>query len=170
MKDDYIYTPSTTDITIRWRKLYNYIPASEQPFYQNKWKEFRDLVGRTLEDVNPDKPMEVFGREWKNHVTKIEKNWRKKIREEDTIARIGGDEFTVFLTNIPSENFAIDKAKLLISKINEIELKKGNFVGCSVGLAFSTTDKSYDQLFKKADTALYEAKSAGKNIYKVYEK
>lgn len=36
-----------------------------------------------------DKPMEVFGREWKNHVTKIEKNWRKKIREEDTIVLTG---------------------------------------------------------------------------------
>lgn len=95
---------------------------------------------------------------------------RSCFRKDDYVSRIGGDEFTVFLTNIPSENFAIDKAKLLISKINEIELKKGNFVGCSVGLAFSTTDKSYDQLFKKADTALYEAKSAGKNIYKVYEK
>ena len=65
MDKEYVYTPSTTNIEIRWRKLYNYIPASEQPFYQNKWKEFRDLVGRTLEDVNPDKPMEVFPFKWK---------------------------------------------------------------------------------------------------------
>lgn len=65
MKDDFIYTPASTDITVRWRKLYKYIPASEQLFYQNKWKEFRDLVGRTLEDVNPDKPMEVFPFKWK---------------------------------------------------------------------------------------------------------
>jgi hypothetical protein len=63
---NYIYTPSTTDITIRWRKLYNYIPASEQLFYQNKWKEFRDLVSRTLNDVNPEKPkMEVYPFTWK---------------------------------------------------------------------------------------------------------
>ena len=44
MKDDYIYTPSTTDITIRWRKIYNYIPASEQPYYQAKWKQFREMM------------------------------------------------------------------------------------------------------------------------------
>lgn len=32
-----------------------------------------------------DKPMDVFGREWKNHVVKIEKRWKKKIKPEDTV-------------------------------------------------------------------------------------
>ena len=36
-----------------------------------------------------DKPMDVFGREWKNHVVKIEKNWRKRICEEDTVVITG---------------------------------------------------------------------------------
>ncbi|MDY4971834.1 MAG: metallophosphoesterase [Lachnospiraceae bacterium] len=36
-----------------------------------------------------DKPMDVFGREWKNHVIRIEKNWRKRIREEDTVVITG---------------------------------------------------------------------------------
>lgn len=36
-----------------------------------------------------DKPMDVFGREWKNHVVKIEKNWRKQVREEDTVVITG---------------------------------------------------------------------------------
>lgn len=36
-----------------------------------------------------DKPMEVFGREWKNHVAKIERNWRKRITERDTIVLTG---------------------------------------------------------------------------------
>jgi len=35
-ENNFIYTPSSTDITIRWRKLYNYIPASEQASYQNQ--------------------------------------------------------------------------------------------------------------------------------------
>ena len=52
-KNEYIYTPSSTDITIRWRKLYNYKPASEQLSYQNKWKAFRALCERTLDDVEP---------------------------------------------------------------------------------------------------------------------
>lgn len=65
MKDDYIYTPSTTDITIRWRKLYNYIPASEQPYYQAKWKQFKELMSRTLDDVNAEKPLEIYPFKWK---------------------------------------------------------------------------------------------------------
>jgi len=51
--NSYVYTPSSTDITIRWRKLYNYIPASEQACYQKKWKDFRALCERTLDDVEP---------------------------------------------------------------------------------------------------------------------
>lgn len=51
--NSYVYTPSSTDITIRWRKLYNYVPASEQACYQKKWKEFRALCERTLDDVEP---------------------------------------------------------------------------------------------------------------------
>lgn len=36
-----------------------------------------------------DKPMDVFGSEWKNHVKKIEKYWRKQIRAEDTVVITG---------------------------------------------------------------------------------
>jgi len=56
----YIYTPSSTDITIRWRKLYNYVPASEQPRYIKKWAEFREMMNRTLNDVEVPKPEGVL--------------------------------------------------------------------------------------------------------------
>lgn len=36
-----------------------------------------------------NKPMEVFGREWKNHAAKIEKNWRKRVHETDTVVITG---------------------------------------------------------------------------------
>ena len=36
-----------------------------------------------------DKPMDVFGSEWKNHVRRIEKNWHKRISEEDTVVVTG---------------------------------------------------------------------------------
>ena len=56
----YIYTPSSTDITIRWRKLYNYVPASEQPRYIKKWADFREMMNRTLNDVEMPKPEGVL--------------------------------------------------------------------------------------------------------------
>ena len=48
--NDYIYTPSSTDITLRWKKQYGYVPASEQEVYKKKWAEFRATFARTLED------------------------------------------------------------------------------------------------------------------------
>lgn len=36
-----------------------------------------------------DKPMDVFGREWKNHVSRIEKNWHKRVKEDDTVVVTG---------------------------------------------------------------------------------
>lgn len=66
MTNDFIYTPSTTDITIRWRKLYNYIPASEQAQYQKKWKDFRALAEKTFDDVIPKQTnIDVYPFKWK---------------------------------------------------------------------------------------------------------
>ena len=35
------------------------------------------------------KPMDVFGQEWRNHVKKIEKYWKRKVRREDTVVLTG---------------------------------------------------------------------------------
>lgn len=45
-----------------------------------------------------DKPMDVFGPEWKNHVTKIEHHWRKKIKETDTVVITGDHSWGSNLT------------------------------------------------------------------------
>ena len=47
---DFIYTAASTDITIRWRKIYGYVPASEQEFYKKKWADFKAKFNRTIED------------------------------------------------------------------------------------------------------------------------
>ncbi|CAB4132217.1 hypothetical protein UFOVP139_32 [uncultured Caudovirales phage] len=48
---DHIYTPATTDITIRWRKLYGYVPASEQEFYKKKWADWKAVLAKGVEDL-----------------------------------------------------------------------------------------------------------------------
>ena len=65
MKKDYIYSKAGTDITIRWKKLYNYIPASEQTQYIKKWADFRKLCAKTLDDVQPELPKEVVNLRFK---------------------------------------------------------------------------------------------------------
>jgi hypothetical protein len=49
MNNDYIYTPTGTDITVRWR-LQGWIPPSEQPEYLEKWKYYQELPLRKLDD------------------------------------------------------------------------------------------------------------------------
>lgn len=53
MKSDYIYSKAGTDITIRWKKLYSYTPASEQAKYIKKWADFREVCAKTLDDIEP---------------------------------------------------------------------------------------------------------------------
>jgi hypothetical protein len=59
MQNNYIYTKAGTDITIRWRKLYSYTPASEQAKYIKKWADFRDMCARTLDDLETNYPKEI---------------------------------------------------------------------------------------------------------------
>jgi hypothetical protein len=65
MESNYIYTKAGTDITIRWRKLYNYIPASEQAQYIKKWADFRDMCARTLDDLQPTYSKEIVNLRFK---------------------------------------------------------------------------------------------------------
>jgi hypothetical protein len=46
---DYVWTPPGTDITIRWRQL-GWVPPSEDPEYQKKWKYYQELPMRKLDD------------------------------------------------------------------------------------------------------------------------
>jgi hypothetical protein len=64
MQNNYVYTKSGTDITIRWAKLYNYVPASEQAFYKKKWADFRAICNQSVEDIAP-KPQEAAIYQWK---------------------------------------------------------------------------------------------------------
>jgi hypothetical protein len=64
--NDYIYTKAGTDITIRWRKLYNYIPPSEQESYKKKWADFRAKCNKSVDDLKAEeikKPAQVY--QWK---------------------------------------------------------------------------------------------------------
>lgn len=91
-------------------------------------------------------------------------------RKTDIIGRIGGDEFIVFMTNIPDGDLARQKAndlaRLLRYKPN-ITLPAN--VSISIGLAI-TQEHSYEfeELFQRADEALYAAKRNGKGQYVEY--
>lgn len=92
-------------------------------------------------------------------------------RREDVVGRVGGDEFIVFLSNIPSQSTALDKAAQICRGMRNIYSTGGRQceISGSVGMAFSPFHgNSFDELYEKADIALYHSKSEGKNQFSVY--
>lgn len=51
--NDYIWTPSGTDITERWRRM-GWVPPSEKPEFQQKWSSYRELPLRSLTEAERD--------------------------------------------------------------------------------------------------------------------
>lgn len=94
------------------------------------------------------------------------------MRESDTLARIGGDEFAVILPSIVQDQEALVVAEKLRQVLDEpIELDDGQRirVSLSIGVAFYPdhgTDET--QLTKNADAALYRAKAQGRNRVEVF--
>lgn len=90
------------------------------------------------------------------NVSKVLKN---SFGENDIIGRVGGDEFCVYVKDIPSLDYIKLKCDNLIAEIREAD-KKHDF-SVSIGIAFLKNEQSYEELFMKADEALYEAKKIG---------
>lgn len=67
MKQEYVWTPTGTDITQRWRQM-GWIPPSELPEYQAKWKYYQELPMRKLDDVGKKAYEELLQR---NKVARI---------------------------------------------------------------------------------------------------
>jgi diguanylate cyclase (GGDEF)-like protein len=93
---------------------------------------------------------------------------RVATRAEDTVARIGGDEFIILLSDITALEDAVHPASKLLQLLatpcstNGLTVR----VSASIGIAFYPSDaKDVDTLIALADGALYEAKHSGKNQY-----
>ena len=92
------------------------------------------------------------------------------VRREDTVARIGGDEFNILLEDI-SELQISTMAKRILEQISKPYLIKGQqaFVSASVGIAVYPKDADdLESLKKNADTAMYQAKDVGKNSFQFF--
>lgn len=90
------------------------------------------------------------------------------LRESDMAARLGGDEFVVILTNLDLPQYAARVAAKLIEKLNQpVQLNEESCtVGASIGIAIFPDDGNDAAiLVKKADEAMYRAKSNGKNQF-----
>ncbi len=92
------------------------------------------------------------------------------VRQEDTVARLGGDEFVIALWEL---NHADDVGKLMSKVMQAVSQPysirgRGVNMTASVGVSiYPTHGEEAETLMKSADLALYQAKSAGKNDYRI---
>jgi diguanylate cyclase (GGDEF)-like protein len=94
------------------------------------------------------------------------------VRQSDTFARFGGDEFVVLMELNRGTSDAVRVAESIIRVIGGIDLfaNAGIRVGASVGIVswmpLPGEQPNSDELLKQADRAMYEAKRAGKGCYR----
>lgn len=116
----------------------------------DRFKNINDTYGHDIGDI-------II----KNLVDRI----KKVIRENDIIVRLGGDEFVVLLpnTNMQNARKVAKKLVVLINTINQLEKEELTFT-TSIGISeYKKDDNNIDDLIKRADKALYEAKRLGRN-------
>jgi diguanylate cyclase (GGDEF)-like protein len=99
------------------------------------------------------------------------------VREGDTVARLGGDEFVVILGDLDEESAlaaaqteaVADKMLTAIRQpylLRDYEYHNSTSIGISL---FRNQETTVDELLKRADTAMYQAKSAGRNTLRFYD-
>ena len=95
------------------------------------------------------------------------------VREEDTVARPGGDEFIIALWDLRGADRATTVALKVIEAVSQPYGIEGRIVRVttSAGIAiYPDHGEDADTLIKSADLALYEAKHAGKNTYRISQR
>ncbi|MFB3134982.1 MAG: diguanylate cyclase domain-containing protein, partial [Rhodospirillales bacterium] len=91
------------------------------------------------------------------------------VRETDTVARFGGDEFLLVLTAITDKSTVTAVVEKVLDSLSRSFAVDGRVtpLGASIGVALYPGDgETPEELFRRADRAMYAAKAAGKNSYR----
>lgn len=101
----------------------------------------------------------------------VASRFKKQMRENDFLSRVGGDEFILVIQDLISEEHALKVMDDLLSLFNKpVEINQTSLnISISVGVSFYPQHGlTVDRLSRNADTAMYQAKKTGKNTFKVY--
>ncbi|WLS77304.1 EAL domain-containing protein [Erwinia pyri] len=95
------------------------------------------------------------------------------VREQDTVGRLGGDEFVVILDTVNDPREIQRMCEQIIEALSRpfTLLGSDTWIGVSIGVAIAPEDAvDRSEMMRKADIALYEAKSQGRGIYRLFER
>ncbi len=93
------------------------------------------------------------------------------VKEDDTVARMGGDEFVILLGDVEDIEDVVQVARRIIDAMGQPIAINGQelVITCSVGVSVYPDDgTSLESLIHNADSAMYRAKEAGRNSYQLY--
>jgi diguanylate cyclase (GGDEF)-like protein len=97
---------------------------------------------------------------------------KKSLRNVDTLARFGGDEFAVLLEDVENKDFAVNVTERILQTLREPFILDGNeiFTSTSCGIVLNTRGyKQPEYIIRDADTAMYHAKEKGKARFTVFD-
>ena len=86
---------------------------------------------------------------------------KKQLRNSDTIARWGGDEFVLLLPNVSLQNavLLLDRVK---NAVNQLTIEGNVSLSCSFGVVQMGPESTYAEMLSQADALMYRAKQSGK--------
>jgi diguanylate cyclase (GGDEF)-like protein/PAS domain S-box-containing protein len=136
-------------------------PTQEHPLVMlcldlDRFKPVNDLLGHSAGD---------------QVLNEVSRRLAECVRSGDLVARIGGDEFVLIVTDVSSQDEVEALCRRLINSIEQpIVVDEQNvFVSASIGIAMAPVDANQaTELLRYADIALYEAKAGGRNTWRFY--
>ncbi len=122
-------------------------------------------------DLDGFKPVnDVYGHEAGDEVLiTVAQRWQACVRDVDTLARMGGDEFAIIVGNLKRPDHASSIAEKLINALSSEVVLTSNQkcrIGASIGISiYPNHATEMDTLVATADAAMYESKEKGKNTF-----